>query len=316
MSTKISKYPLSLISLVVILIISGCQSTSVTPNVASTPTPAVNLTQKQVLTIGIISDDPAGTIEGFQPMIDYLAKQMSDLGIAKGEVVVTPDFDTLNAKLKSGEVDLFYETAYGALDAFENAGAIPLVRGWRKELDEYHSTIFVKKDTNITSVDDMRGHLIAFAEPDSTSGYFLPKAFLISSGYNLFERSGTNTLPADQIGYVFAGSDDNVVSYVLHGTAEGGALENDAFDGLKQEEKDQLKVLAQTQDLPRSIMMASSTMSQPLRERIISLLKAAAQTEEGKAVLKGAKKTTLFDELPLGPQATMDFLETVFAPVR
>src|SRR6266498_2500064 len=197
MSTKISKYPLSLISLVVILIISGCQSTSVTPNVASTPTPAVNLTQKQVLSIGIISDDPAGTIEGFQPMIDYLAKQMSDLGIAKGEVVVTPDFDTLNAKLKSGEVDLFYETAYGALDAFENAGAIPLVRGWRKELDEYHSTIFVKKDTNITSVDDMRGHLIAFAEPDSTSGYFLPKAFLISSGYNLFERSGTNTLPAD-----------------------------------------------------------------------------------------------------------------------
>ena len=316
MAAKISKNSLFLISLMVILILSACQSQAVPENEALAPTTVANLTQEQILTIGVVSDDPAGTIEGFQPLMDYLVSQLGDLGVVKGEVVVTPDFDTLNEKLKSGEVDLFYETAYGALYAYENAGAIPLLRGWRKGLGEYHSTIFAKKDSGITSVSGLQGQPLAFAEPDSTSGYFLPKAFLISSGFALSESSTTGTIPTNEIGFTISGSDENVVSFVLHGTAVGGALEYDVYEGLKQEDKDQFRVLAQTQDIPRSLMLASPMMSQPLRDRVVSLLKEAAQTEEGKAALKGAKKTTQFDEFPLGPQATMEFLQELFASVE
>jgi phosphonate transport system substrate-binding protein len=271
------------------------------------------LTQDQILTIGVVSDDPAGTIEGYQPFMDYLAKQLSDLGIKQGNVVVTPDFETMNEKLKSGEVDLFYETVYGALYAYENAGAIPLLRGWRKEIGEYHSTIFVRQDSGITSLDGLRGKLIAFAEPDSTSGYFLPKAFMIEYGLSLSEQSTAGAIPSDEVGYIITGSDENVVSSVLLGKSIGGALEYDVYDGIKQEDKDQLRVLAQTQDIPRSVIMASSKMDTPLRERIISILKVADQSDEGKAALKSAKKTTKFDELPLGPEKTMTFLQALFA---
>jgi hypothetical protein len=63
-------------------------------------------------------------------------------------------------------------------------------------------------------------------------------------------------------------------------------------------------------------MMVSPKMDAPLRERIISILKAADQSDEGKAALKGAKKTTKFDDLPLGPEQTMIFLQDLFAPVK
>lgn len=297
------------------LLLTACGQATPT-NEAPTPLVDANLSQEQIITIGIVSDDPAGTIEGFQPLMDYLAQQLSDLGIKQGQVVVTPDFDTMNEKLKSGKVDLFYETAYGALVAYENAGATPLLRGWRKEIGEYHSTIFVRKDSGITSMDDLRGKLIAFAEPDSTSGYFLPKAFLISSGLSLSEQSATSAVPSGEVGYIVAGSDENEVSFVLLGKAIGGGIEHDVFEDLKQEDKDQLTVLAQTQDLPRSLLMASPKMPQPLRERIVSILKEASQSDEGKAALKGAKKTTQFDDFPLGPEATMKFIQDLFASVK
>lgn len=293
---------------------SQAQASPTNPPAAATQAPV--LTDRQTLTIGVVSDDPAGTIETFQPLMDYLAKQLSADGVVQGSVVVVPDFATLTTKLQSGEVDLYYETAYGALYAYENAGAVPLLRGWRKGIGEYHSTIFVKKDSGITTLDGLRGQLIAFAEPDSTSGFYLPMTYLTASGFTVTEHSSAASVPVGEVGYVISGSDENVVSYVLHGNAVAGGLEYDVYDDLKPEDKDQLQVLAQTNDLPRSIMMASATMTTTLRQRVADVLKAAADTDEGKAALKGAKKTTLFDELPMGPQATMDALQALFGPVK
>ena len=307
------------ISLIIIgMFLSACQpkATPIPTSEAPTSVPNANLTQDQILTIGVVSDDPAGTIEGFQPFVDYLVKELSDPGIVQGQVVVTPDLDSMVEKLKSGEVDLFYESPYGALYVYENAGAIPLLRGWRKGVSEYHSLIMVSKDSGIKTIQGLQGKLIAFADPGSTTGYFLPKAFLVSSGLLISERATTSTIPADEVGYMFAGSAENMINAILLGTAVGGAEEASVYDGLKQEDKDKLVVLAQSQDVPRSIILASSTMSRALRERIISVLKAAGQTEEGKAALKGAKKTAQFDDLPLGPDATMIFLKDLFAPVQ
>src|SRR6187549_1374855 len=142
---------------VVAFILSACQAAPTPVSEISAPTQAVNLSQEQVLAIGVVSDDPAGEIEAAQPFADYMVKQLSDLGIKQGTIVVTPDIETMIEKLKSGEVDLYYESAYGALAAYEDAGAVPLLRGWRKGVGEYHSIIWVRKDSGITSVEDLKG---------------------------------------------------------------------------------------------------------------------------------------------------------------
>jgi len=298
------------------LALSACQPQAAPTSAAVAPVPAVNLTQKQIFTIGVVSDDPAGTIEGFQPFADYMVKQLNDQNIVKGAVVVTPDLDTMVAKLKSGEVDLFYESPYGALYAYENAGAIPLLVGWRKDVGEYHAVIMVRKDSGIKSIQDLKGKLIAFSDAGSTTGYFLPKAFMITSGLSLSEKSTNGTVAANEVGYLFSGSPDNMIAALLQGKVAAGAEETSVYDALTQKDKDQLVVLAQTQDIPRSLILASSTMSKTLLERIISVLKEAGKTDEGKAALKGAKKTAKFADFPLGVEATMKFLQDLFAPVK
>ena len=77
-----------------------------------------------------------------------------------------------------------------------------------------------------------------------------------------------------------------------------------------------MAILAKTQDIPRSFLLASAKMNVSLRDRVATILKEAGNTEEGTAALKSMKKTTKFDDIPSGPQASMEFLQKLFAPVK
>src|ERR1700729_1346624 len=59
----------------------------------------------------------------------------------------------------------------------------------------YYSVMVTRKDSGITSVEQMKGHSLAFADPNSTSGYLIPSATLKTSGIELgdgkyFSRTG------------------------------------------------------------------------------------------------------------------------------
>jgi phosphonate transport system substrate-binding protein len=51
----------------------------------------------------------------------------------------------------------------------------------------YYSVMVTRKDSGITSVEQMKGHSLAFADPNSTSGYLIPSATLKTHGVDLAE---------------------------------------------------------------------------------------------------------------------------------
>ena len=60
---------------------------------------------------------------------------------------------------------------------------------------DYVSLMIVRKDSGITSLADMKGHSLAFADPNSASGYLIPSATLRANGIDLadgkyFSRTG------------------------------------------------------------------------------------------------------------------------------
>jgi phosphonate transport system substrate-binding protein len=302
-------FPILLLAFAMLL--SACQGSSTTATQAS-PIPPTDLTRGQIIIIGFVSDDPAGEIETGQPFADYLASQLADLGILQGQILVTPDFDSMVEKLQNGEVDLFYESPYGALYAYEYANAIPLLRGWRRGVSEYNSGIFVRKDSGITSLNDLQGKLVGFSEPDSTTGYHLPRAYLITNGLVLSQQSSEITIPSGETGYTITGSSRNMFSALLLGRVSAGAEQTSNYESLSPEEKDQLIILAQTPMIPRSMLMASDKLNSALLRRITDVLLNAKNSEEGLAALNAFKRTTEFDNLPLGPEGTMQALKDIF----
>ena len=49
----------------------------------------------------------------------------------------------------------------------------------------YYSVMVVRADSGIKSVEDMKGHSLAWADPNSTSGYLIPSATLKAKGIDL-----------------------------------------------------------------------------------------------------------------------------------
>jgi len=75
--------------------------------------------------------------------------------------------------------------------------------------DGYFSVVFVKADSPYQSLDDLKGKALAFADPNSASGYAFPNYHLKKAGYDPgrhFGRTG------------FSGSHEMSVMSVLNGT--------------------------------------------------------------------------------------------------
>ena len=273
-----------------------------------------SLPRDQMLILGDISDDAAGKIEAYQTMADYLASHLTEYGIKSGKVVVVRDMSTMVKYFKSGAIDLFFDSPYPAFTVYEDAGATPLLRRWKKGVAEYHTVIVARMDTGITDAAGLLGHIIAFDDPVSTSGFLLPKGYLIGLGYELeLLPSSTSTLDSDRIGYVFAGGEVNVQRWVLQGKTPAAAIASTDYEQLDGVLKTQLIVIARTPKVPRHIALARPEMDEKLQARIVELLLSMDQTPEGQAVLANFEKTKQFDNLPLGAAGTMDSFRALFS---
>ena len=77
----------------------------------------------------------------------------------------------------------------------------------------YYSVMYVRADSDIQSLEDMQGRTLAFADPNSTSGYLVPRAELTRQGIDIdtyFSQTG------------FGGGHEQAVVAVLQGQYDGG----------------------------------------------------------------------------------------------
>ncbi len=311
--TFLSRQTIAVTLTTLALILSACQPASVeTPSVVAPQ----QLTNEQIITIGIVSDDPAGVIQDFQPLADYLVKNLAEDGILAGTVVVTADQDSMNSQLQDGSVDLFFESPFGAMQAYE-AGAVPLLRRWKSGISQYHSVLVVQKVSGISTTEELIGKMVAFEDSGSTSGYLLPKAYLVNLGFSLAEKAeATSSVASNEIGYFFTGDTENSFAQVLAGLVDAAVIQSDDFEEFPQADKDLLNIIATTPDVPRHVALVSPLMTKALRDHLVDVLIGMEQTEEGKSVLKATEKTARFDEFPDGAVATMKSLQELFAPIR
>ncbi len=248
------------------------------------------------ITIGSISDNPREEILAFQPVIDYLRKRLGHHGITQGEVKVVDTMKKMIDLLKDKKVDLFIDSPFPALYICKKSDAEPLLRRWKKGVEKYHSIIFVKKDSNIKGIEDLKGKMIAFEEPFSTSGYFLPKAAILKMGYELDEkRNFKQKVGSGIIGYTFSYDDKNTLLWVKKNKTHAGSMSNTAFLKQAGDFQSNYRILLGTIDVPRHIVCHRAGIPSTVVSDIVSILVGMENDMEGKQVLNGFSHTTRFD---------------------
>lgn len=80
----------------------------------------------------------------------------------------------------------------------------------------YHSIGFARKDSNINSLEDMKGKVFGFGDPNSTSGYLIPSI-------EIPQTTGATMESGDYFGEVkFTGGHEQTIVAVFNGDIDGG----------------------------------------------------------------------------------------------
>lgn len=258
------------------------------------------------IVLGTINNlDPLGEIEKMTPLAKYLAAQLHSNGIDDGRVVVARSMNEMAGFLREGKADVFIDSVFPSLVVSRLSGSKLLLRRWKKGRGDYHAVVFVRKDSGITRLEELKGKRIAFEEEFSSSGYLFPKVLLIQKGLKPVptERDFAALKPGE-VGYVFSSDDWNTLLWVVRGKVHAGAMDNQTFQQRGRPYYDQLSVIAESPSMPRQVVSVRSSLPAALAARIRDLLVKMNQSEQGKKVLQAFEATTRFDEL--SPQALAD----------
>jgi ABC-type phosphate/phosphonate transport system, periplasmic component len=253
----------------------------------------------KVLVFGRVFDDPVRAIRDRQEFVDYLAKKLAPSGITSGKILVVEKMHMLSQALKEGRVDLFHDSVVPTLVLSKRAGSVPILRQWKYGEADYKGLIVVKKNSGINSLGDLKGKVIAFEEPHSTSATVLPRMLLEEKKFKLIQIKNPDTVKPDAIGYVY-GSDGNSINVLLTGRADAATTIHREFDRLKPEIRDSLKVLDTTVSVPRTLVAVRKDLDPKLLKDLKEILLNMDKDAEGQGVLKKSQNTTKFDEIPAG----------------
>jgi phosphonate transport system substrate-binding protein len=253
---------LVLISLMA-LVLAGCG----TPKLGTADNPIV------------MSFVPSGDTQEIIASGDELAKMVSDkTGLAITANVGT-DFAAVREAMGAGKAQIGWLNTFNYVLAHEKYGVDVALVTQRFGTTTYKGQIIVRADSGITTLQDLKGKVMCWVDPNSTSGYIIPRIMLAANGINP---------DTDFSKQVEAGSHNNVVTQVYNGDCDAGATYVDARSSIATDFPDvneKVVVLATTNDIPNDNVSFTKDFPADMRDQIVTALLDIASTDQGKAAL-------------------------------
>ena len=143
-------------------------------------------------------------------------KLLEDTFLVPAKMLMAADYAGVIQAFAAKQVEVAYMSpaAYAAAWLESNGDIEPLVTAQEQDgSTSYHSVMYVRADSGITSLDQMKGHSLAWADPNSASGYLIPRAEFRTQGIDpetYFSRTG------------FAGGHEQAVVAVLNHQYDAG----------------------------------------------------------------------------------------------
>ena len=172
----------------------------------------------QTINIGFLSgENEQDRITRSEPLIAHLEET---LGV-NVEIFLAGSYDGVIQAQAANQIEFAFHgsSSYAAVYTETDGGVIPLLTSQNRDGSTgYYSTIVVRCDSGIASIEDLEGKTLAFADPDSTSGYAVPLFNLVEMGID--PETYFAAIP-------FSGSHEAGVSGVVNATFDAAATYQD-----------------------------------------------------------------------------------------
>lgn len=227
----------------------------------------------------VMSFVPSGDTQDIIASGDTLAQMLTErTGLTVTSNVGT-DFSSVREAMCAGQAQIGWLNTFNYVLANEQCGVDAALATSRFGATTYAGQIIVRADSGITSIEDLRGKVMCWVDPASTSGYIIPRIMLAAEGLDP-DTDFSQTIEA--------GSHNNVVTQVYNGDCDAGATFSDARTGIEEEFPDvleQVVVLATTSDIPNDSVSFVKDFPEEMRTEIVAALLDIAASPDGQEAL-------------------------------
>lgn len=184
------------------------------------------------------------------------------------EGFVTIDHAAAVEALRNGDADISFMGALPFVLAEAQIGAVPLLSEVYRDAPTYTGRVFVRRDSGITTLDDLRGRDIAFADPISESGYLYPLAE--------FERAGLIAGPAESEAFFgrvfFAGGYQQAMQAMAEGLVDAAGASQYADLLLAPDQQSQVTWIAESEPIPSHLVIARPGLDAEVQENFVTAM--------------------------------------------
>jgi len=254
-----------------LLLLAGCSPKE--------PHPPAKKPPERKLQVGLLPEQNIfRQIERYEPLMAYLGKKTG----VRYELKILPRYGNIVNNFKSLGLDGAFFGSFTYALAHSRMGLVVLARPEGENgISTYHGLLFVRKDSRIRTVGDMKGKRLACVDKATTAGYLLPLAY--------FHENGINDCRKYLKEVYFAGTHEDAILDVLNRKADIGAAKNTVYERMAAQDnnvKKELTILAVSPDVPETALALRGDLEEDLKRKIKEALLAMGQDPEGKEVLR------------------------------
>ena len=299
-------------AIVCALVVSAAGLFPATVSAQATDDRAVS--RERTLVVGRISGNPKKHASRLMTLGNHLVSEHESFDRVR--VVLIPQPEDMVASTNRGDIDIISETAFSALRLERDGDMEPALLEWKGGVRAYHSLILVRADSHLRKLEDLRGRKIAFEDPGSTSGFFLPYVEIMDAGVEMVRDGSADAgTTRNKLRYEFGGAEINVIGSLVRERVDAAAIGDiDLHDDevVTERFKPQVRILHETRAVPRSLMLYRSSLPETTKARLTEILLALHETDEGNAILRRYFKLKRFERLTDEDHANIDRLREAF----
>lgn len=224
--------------------------------------------------MGVLSlASPSKIYKQWQPFVDYLSVKID----RQVELVIPRGFEKIKRSVEEKKIDLFFVNSYifYRLKQSKQAVAVAQMQNVNGSTIS-NSVLFVRSDSGIKKVSDLKGAKVAYLSPMGAGGYLAPRATLYKEGVK-GEDGGKES---------FTKNLSSSLHKVLLGDVKAGTMCGINYQLMsKRVNAGDLKVIGVSDDYPEALIAARSDFDSKLRLKIEQSIIDMSNDDEGKLVL-------------------------------
>jgi phosphonate transport system substrate-binding protein len=235
-------------------------------------------------------------VRRYEPLADYLSEKT---GIRVNLKVLTYRGNVID-NFQFLKLDGAFFGSFSYSLAHVKLGVAVLARPEDPDgISSYHGVIFVRKDSGIRTVRQMKGKRLALVARATTAGYLFPSIYL--------KRAGVRNPETFFKEVYYAGTHEGTIDDVLDRKADIGVSKNTVYNRFAAENPRigrELVILGKSEDVPENALALRQGIEDSVKRKLVDALIAMHADPEGAKVLEafGARRfieTTDADYLPV-----------------